>query len=356
MSKSDLLAPLTALSRTPNRDSWRRTSGSSGIPFNFPRSDAMRRAMDAVMWAAYGWHGIRPGDRYGIMWGRPVAGKARLRKWASDAALSRIRYNAFVVTPQQSAQYHRKLRASGVQWIYGYPSLVTVFAEHCRELGLDGRSLRLRAVILTGEMLSEAQRTLISEFFGTRVVNEYGCTEIGILGLECENGRMHALTGAGLVEVLDEQDMPVDGHPGRVVITDLWPSSFNFDRLAIGDRAIVRTGATCACGRHLPELSSILGRTDSWIVLPSGKRVYDAILAYSMPASVSLFQGRQPTLGELSVQCVAKAGAHVDLVAIKQALVEATDGELAVRVECVESIPPSPSGKLRYFIPLETTA
>jgi phenylacetate-CoA ligase len=216
---------------------------------------------------------------------------------------------------------------------------------------LVGRELRLKAVVLTGEMLHEGEREQLERFFGAPVINEYGCTEVGLLGFECASRKMHALTGAALVEVLDNHNR-LTTSPGSVVITDLWPSLLSFDRLSIGDVAMVSAPSACPCGRTLPIFESLLGRTDSWIVLPSGKRIYDAILAYSMPAGVSRFQGEQTSETELQVRCVARHGEAVAIEEIRAALEAATDGELTVTVRLVYAIPAAATGKLRYFTPL----
>ncbi len=331
----------------------RKTSGSSGMPFRFPRSKEMLRRMDAVMWAAYSWYDITPGDRHGVLWGRPFQGRARLRKKVSDWVLSRSRYNAFNVSAEESLKYFGKLRSFGATWIYGYPSLTSAFVQHCVDHGLDGRALNLKAVVMTGEMLTDVARAQLGDFFGAPIVNEYGCTEVGLLAFECTAGSMHTMPGAAIIESLDEAGRPVCDSPAALAVTDLFPSAFTFDRLLLGDRGILHQPASpCRCGRTLPVLSDMLGRVDSWIVLPTGKLVYDAILAYNMPTEVLRFQGEQTSATDLVVRMIVRSGAAVNTNQVARGLREALDDQISVDVQVVDDIPLSPSGKLRYFIPL----
>jgi phenylacetate-CoA ligase len=350
-TKDALRTTLDALPRARGQH-WRRTSGSSGKPFAFPRSREMLAHMDAVMWAAYGWHGIGPGQRHLYLWGRPFAGKARWLKWMADRAMSRERLNAFSVTPERIREYVVRARRWRPQWVYGYPNLTAFMVDACEAQGLDLGELAIRTVVLTGEMLHAGTRRRIGEAFRSRVVNEYGCTEGGVLALECESGSAHTLPGAALLETLDDDHHPVTNSPGQVAITDLHESPVTFDRLLIGDRAAVDVVAQCPCGRRLPTVTGISGRTDGWIRLPSGRRVYDAVIAYAIPAAVRQFQARQLAADRLHVVVIAPDLTGANEQAFITDLTRELGGEVTVTVERASELPAEPNGKLRYFIPL----
>jgi phenylacetate-CoA ligase len=74
-----------------------------------------------------------------------------------------------------------------------------------------------------------------------------------------------------LVEVLDDSGAPcAPGQAGRVVVTPLHNFAMPLLRYELGDEAEV--GQPCACGRTLPTLAHILGRSRDRFVLPGGER------------------------------------------------------------------------------------
>src|SRR5690606_4680564 len=85
--------------RAGRRVEWRKTSGSTGTPFRFPKDREMTAWMDAAMWALYAWHGVRPGAPHARFWGMPLERGARLRRTAFDRLLNRRRVSAFELSP-----------------------------------------------------------------------------------------------------------------------------------------------------------------------------------------------------------------------------------------------------------------
>lgn len=353
-SRSELgAAAAKAIETAPSttRFEVRKTSGSTGTPFRFPKDRQMTAWMDAAMWAGYAWHGVRPGDPHVRFWGMPLAWTRRLNKRLGDALLNRQRVDAFRLRPATVRKWYFQLRARHATYAYGYPSLIRAFIEMCRAQELDGRELGLRVVISTGELLSPIARREIESFFECRVVNEYGCTESGVIGLECERGVMHALPVATWPEIVAYDGTPVRDDEGEVVVTDLYGQVFPLVRYRLRDRGI-STSKVCECGRELVHLEISSGRSDSFIQTPSGP-VYDAILAYSAPSSVQRFRVWQVSQTELLAHVVPGAGCNESVAAAEAAHAweRALQGQMRVSVVPVSDIPPEPSGKLRYFVP-----
>lgn len=235
--------------------------------------------------------------------------------------------------------------------------MIAEFVDRCGALGLDGRDLNLQVVIATGEFLAPDIRTMIGDFFSCRVVNEYGCTESGILAFGCEEGEMHLVPVATWIETIDEEtQLPVQGRPGPVVLTDLMGPKGPFVRFRLGDRITIHPPAGCGCGRDLPTVEVDIGRQKSFILLPDGKKVNDAVLAYSVPPGIRRFRGRQRNPATLEVDVVVHPGTDPGETTgqYRDALQAALGPGLAISVTVVESIPREASGKLRYFIPLES--
>lgn len=334
----------------------RRTSGSTGAPFRFVRDREMTAWMDAAMWAVYAWHGIRPGQRHARFWGRPLEAAAARKQRLADRALARRRLGAFDLDREGALRFLERLRAFRPRYAYGYPTLMSRFADHCEEADFDASGLGLRLIVSTGELLTDATRARLASFFGCRVVNEYGCTENGILAMECEAGVAHGIPVAALAEVVDGNGRQAER--GEVAVTDLYGGTGTLLRHRLHDVARWSPRGPCACGRTLDRLQVDTGRLDGFIQLPGGGSVYDAVLAYTVPPTVARFRARQVALDRIEAELIPRAS--VDPRRAVEECRAAWSARLGPDVQldlrAVDEIPLTAAGKLRYFVPLEDAA
>ena len=123
------------------------------------------------------------------------------------------------------------------------------------------------------DLLRPEVRKICREVFDLPVVDVYSGAETGYIALQCpESENLHIQSESVLVEVLDEDGGDCrPGEVGEVVITPLHNLAMPLLRYAIGDFAEV---GECACGRTLPVLSRIMGRTRSMVRLPNGDEFY----------------------------------------------------------------------------------
>lgn len=332
----------------------RRTSGSSGSPFSFRRDRDMLGWMDAAMWAVYGWYGISPGDRMARFWGRPLSTLEAAKRRVVDAVLRQRRMNAFQVSRKRSLTFFDELLSWKPRYIYGYPTLIREFAEAVRGSGVDGRELELRVVITTGELLDASTRGLLGDFFGCPIANEYGCSESGILSFECPEGSPHLVPVAAYPEVLIESRIDRETREGEVLVTDLYGDTMPFVRYALDDVGRLQPPEPCECGCELPQLDIVSGRVDSFICTPEGQKIYDAVLAYTVPEGVAQFRVRQTNLGRLEGEVVVAPGSDEGKVIneCQRRWSQAVGSKIDVEVTAVDRIVRPRTGKRRYFVPL----
>ncbi len=90
-----------------------------------------------------------------------------------------------------------------------------------------------------------------------------------------------------------------------MVVTPLYNFAMPLLRYAIGDYA--EAGDNCACGRGLPVIKRILGRTRNMLTLPDGDKVWPRLseLRYAEILPVEQFQMVQKSRGRLEVRLVA---------------------------------------------------
>jgi phenylacetate-CoA ligase len=180
----------------------------------------------------------------------------------------------------------------------------------------------------------------------------YSAQEVGIIAVQCpEHPTYHVQSESVLVEILDADGAPCrPGETGRIVVTDLMNFASPLIRYEIGDYAEV--GEACPCGRGLPVLNRILGRSRNMLRLPSGDRLWPR---YHVSRLTPIAPIRQVQLVQVSLQEI-----HVNLVVARpvtadeeNALSESIGASLGHRFRLVfnylDEIPRSPNGKFEDF-------
>lgn len=274
LTKDDIrgqFSALTAANARRFRITPGRTGGSTGKPTHFCYSLLSRDFIRASVLRNIEWAGLNVGDRFIRMSGshfdhtRSMEARVRLihlllrQKNISSSELSLDRARDWVALMRE---YRPKV-------LWGYASAVSAFASLIRELGV--RDLRLHSVITSSDTLFEEQRNVIEDVFNCRVFDLYSSREFHMAG-ECEmHDGYHIAAESVLVEVVKDGRGVVD-QDGTVLVTDLHNYGFPFIRYEIGDVGRLTTRC-CSCGRGLPLMEAVVGRTEDLIVTPSGRMV-----------------------------------------------------------------------------------
>jgi phenylacetate-CoA ligase len=155
-----------------------------------------------------------------------------------------------------------------------------------------------------------------------------------------------------IVELVDEQGAPVPvGQPGEIVVTHLATRDFPFVRYRTGDVAVMDDRA-CPCGRGLPMLREIQGRSTDFVVAQDGTVMHGLALIYILRdlPGLQAFRIVQHTRDRTQVQVVPGPG--FDAAALVPRIVEGFRRRLGagvqVDVEPVTEIPREKSGKYRF--------
>lgn len=332
--------------------SSRGTSGSTGQPFNFYRDRFALAYMDAVMYNAYAWHGVATGERQSRFWGMPFDPKKKREAVLKDFLMNRIRFSAFELTDEMFNKYYLKMCKFRPGYLYGYPSLIYEFARFCRDNSYSFKHLNIKVVVVTGEKLVNIQKKMIEDVFSVKVIQEYGCSEVGVIGFECPHGKMHVMSPNVIVEVVRDGNSVVD-EPGEIVVTELNAKSFPFIRYKIGDLGVIKS-TQCSCGIKWPLMEVKEGRIDDYIITPEGKKVYDAILAYTFNEYnkyIKMFKAAQRKNGDLEIKVVLTGDCDKAVLAnCRKKLNHRIGPTIPVKFVIVNSIKREKSGKLRYFV------
>jgi phenylacetate-CoA ligase len=340
--------------RVPGGTFQYNTGGSSGQPLIFYYG-RRRQASDAAgRMRARRWWGVEPGDPEVYLWGAPVElDKTDRIKTLRDRLLNQLVLNAFDMSPVHMEDYARAIQSFQPCCIYGYASSVALLAAHVLERNIRLRLPRLKVVCTTGEPLFDHQRQLIGEAFGAPVANEFGSRDIGFTAHETPEGQLLLMSESIILEVLDEQGLPVaPGETGEAVMTALESFAQPFIRYRTGD--VVRlSDEPCRDGRGLHVIEEVVGRTTDFVVRADGAIMHALSVIYVLRAvpGVGEFKIVQHSVRDLEVLVVPNARwEESGLATIDSGLQQRLGKDVRITIRLVEAIPPEASGKHRYVI------
>ena len=189
------------------------------------------------------------------------------------------------------------------------PEIVVAYVDPLVRLAewmlANGHRPHRPCAILTGaEALSAAQREVLERVFHAPVYNTYGCREFMLIASECERrDGLHVNADQLLLEtVAADADGDTD-----VVITDLHNYGMPFMRYRNGDLATADT-RRCECGRGLPMLKRVEGRTLDALHSRDGHRLPGEFFPHLMKEfeGVVRFQVVQHSLDSLTCRSCAE--------------------------------------------------
>lgn len=202
-------------------------------------------------------------------------------------AAKKVGVGPFRLSPQRVRRVADVINYHRPEFVVGNPAVMLKIAE---ELGSDfpsadklpkyGYFAACATFDRDNRLTPLAQKA--KDLWGIQVVlSEYGCSEIGSIGNECQSNRgFHIHEDAIYVELVDPQtgQPSAPGEPGEVVVTSLsLPRGFIAIRYGTGDVAAWIDHSPCPCGRRSPRLGAIIGRVDHQLKV-LGQTVYPDLI------------------------------------------------------------------------------
>ena len=331
------------------------TSGTSGSPLTMWRS---RRA--SVAWYALfeartrRWYGVDRSVPWALLGGQVVVPPEREVPpfWVWNRPLRQLYLSSLHLKLQNVAAYRDALERHGIEYLYGYASSMAWLAR--LSLEADVRMPPMRVAISNAEPMSSQQRTVIEAAFGCAVRDTYGMVESVAAASECEHGTMHMWPDAGIVELLDAAAAhgAVEGSH-RMICTGLLNDAMPLVRYDVGDRAVIAASSTdsCPCGRHLPRMVRVEGRSSDNLVTRDGRLVFWLNPVF-YELDVREAQIVQPSIDQVIVNLVPGDTLRLEDDAVIAERLHERLGDIDVQVRRVESISRGPNGKFRPVVNL----
>ena len=334
------------------------TGGSTGVPVTIPKTRSAMAWELAATWRGYSWAGIDIGDRQARFWGVPFHQKDRWRARLIDRVANRKRCSAFAFSESDLQAYTLALKSFSPRYFYGYVSMLEEYAKFIRRNGIT-LPFKLQCIITTSEVLAATQRRLIEDTFSTKVFNEYGSGELGSIAHECEDGSLHVSAENMIVEVVSGNRPSQPGEVGELVITELNNYATPLIRYRTGDFASLSNNP-CKCGRILPVINNLYGRSYDTIRNIEGKLFHGEFMMYIFEDAqrsnlgIQAFQVIQESWQSFLIKIVPGGGyGKATEEFITHRIREQFDQNAVVRFEIVGEITRAASGKMRLIIGME---
>ena len=236
-----------------------------------------------------------------------------------------------------------------ITYLLGYTSSLYELAKSVLRLGR--RDIKLAVVVTNAEPVFDYQRRAIEEAFQCAVRETYGMAEMVAAASECNHGKLHLWPEAGVLEVIGEIAGREQSASGELVSTGLVNFDMPLIRYRMGDcGSLSDDGKPCPCGRTLPILHSLDGRSDDVLYTADGRHVGRLDPVFKGKLSIVEAQIVQEALDLIRVNYVPAndASAESGLAIARQ--LQARMGDIKVVLNPVEALPRETNGKFRAVV------
>lgn len=340
----------------PDQRYANHTGGSTGTPLTFYQSREYEAWGLADIWRGFTMCGFQPGMRRAFLWGSDYDAKLH-KTWQSRLIDDRLKgnvywVNTFDVREGDLVAAGKKLAQFKPHLLIGYVSSLTLFAQVVRSHQIKG--IRPLGIQSSAELLTPPQRALIEETFEARVFDRYGCREVGNIAHECERHEgLHLLAECNYTEFLRDGQPVAPGEVGMITVTNLHNYAMPLIRYQMGDMGRP-TDRQPTCGRGLPLMDVVEGRSADVITTPSGKLLHGEFfthLFYKLDG-VRQFQVVQETREHLTIKIEPMSTFKKEeaLHFLEETIHQHGDAAFTLTFELVDKIPVASSGKFRFTI------
>ncbi len=321
------------------------TSGSTGIPTKVVYDPPANDFSKAINLRSHVENGLTLTSRWTIF-GDPH--HFPTPKWFQKFGVFSPRWISVFDPIEQQLEFLRKFKPDVIG---GYTSSILLLAQAVKERGIT--DLTPKAIISTSELLDPSTREYVNSVFNLKMIDHFGCVELNRTAWECsEHAGYHIDVDAVAMEFISDGEAAASGERGEIVYTGLYNYAMPLIRYSIEDIG-VPSDEVCPCGRGLPLMKVVEGRSDSFMQTPDGRTF--------SPIIWTLIMRQIPGVGHFKAIQERKDLIRI-LVVRDQAFTEGTTRQIVhdvqevmgegmrVDVDVVEEIPKDKSGKVRCAV------
>jgi len=330
------------------------TGGSTSAPLKFYIDNRWEACNMAAAYRSSTWAGYKLGDKMAYLWSAP-------QDIHDTAAIEKIRQNllkiiyldAFNLTEENMHKYIDTLKRFKPKIINTYASAIFTFSAYIKKMGVN--TIKPKAILTTADMLYNYKRKAIENTFNCEVFDYYSGRETTLQAAECqEHFGYHLSIENAVVEFMKEKEHVNSGETGSIIITDLCNYAMPFIRYEIGDLG-TPSNERCPCGRQLPVMKSLKGRTCDYIITSDGKLLpgifFHHLIAHDNIQGIKEFQIVQKTKDKIIVYIVKEEDEKKENISLFLSQIKRNVGEtIDVELIYVDSLRKTSTGKLKNVI------
>ena len=354
MSKTELIQHVDQIRTvSPNNGIRSDTGGTTGNSLTIYFTPENMQERFGLLRAFRGEYGYKLGKPSAWFSGKELLSARDIRNgiYYKDDYLQRIRYfSTFHITERTFSDYWRALTQQKPRFLFGFPSSVVDLCRLAKQHG-QRADFPVSAFFSTSEVVTQADRQLVEEVLGCRIVDQYASAEGAPFILQCRSGRYHLNPLTGVFEVVDGQLNPT--REGELLVTSFTTRGVPLVRYRIGDRVVLSDLSQCECGCHYPIVERIEGRDQDYAINDVGARVSAVNISNCSKhvEGVTRFQLEQHTRGEVFVSVEANERFNNEQREhLTDALRERLGEQTRIHLTEVDRIPRAASGKFRVVI------
>jgi phenylacetate-CoA ligase len=321
------------------------TSGSTGIPLKIVYDEAADDFSKAVNLRSHIENGLKLRSKWAVFGDPHHYQKPR---WFQKLRI----YNAVQISVFESIDKQiEMLTKFKPEVLDGYTSSIRLLAEAVKKNGIQ--DINPGVVFGTSELLDPETRKYINSVFNVEMIDHFGCVELNRTAWECsEHAGYHIDADAVIMEFIENGENVSSGERGEIVYTGLYNYAMPLIRYRIGDIGIP-SDESCPCGRGLPLMKLIEGRSDSFMQVPDG-RIFSPIiwtLIIRKIPGIGQLKAIQEKIDLIRVLVVKSPEfSQSTILQIEHDIKEVMGQEINVEVEIVDEIPKDKSGKVRAAV------
>lgn len=333
------------------------SGGSTGEPIQLHHDKYLNTIHPGNYFLSYAGYDI--GNKLVLLWGSErdiLNGSIGLKARCLNKFLHRRKLlNSFMMTKEDMFRYVQIIN----QW---KPKVILAYTQSIYELAMFIKKENLQVyspggIVVSAGTLYEDWKNEIIEVFRCPVINQYGSRETPGIAVSCtEDSQLHINTFMNYVEVVDDQgnNLPA-GIDGNILVTSLINKSMPLIRYDIGDIGALSSKKECKCGRNLPCLLHVTGRSVNIFKRKDGAKIdgeYFTHLFYGIE-QIEKFQVIQTDYDEIHVKFQAVRQLDFEKEQeIKRNIYAVMGSSCNVIIEYVDKLLPTKSGKYIYTVSL----
>ncbi len=318
------------------------TSGSTGEPTEIWTSptDSLIQTLKGVRMLRE-W-GYSPFDMTVQLWRQDVEPKASVLQ---RLGMFRRKLVSIMDEPDEKV---RKIQESDCDVLIATRSSLEILAE---ELNARNIKIRPKFILSASEVLTDEHRKLFRQTFACETLNQYGCMEIGNIAWGCPShpDQLHVDMETMMVNYRDERKAPNGKKVASIAVTNLENWVMPFIRFDTGDEIQLPENSYCDCGRALPLLGEVSGRSDD--IIEYGGQKYNFHFFYNYFKNflyIRKYRVVQTRAKDIVFRIQLRADGEAERKQCRSDLEQVFGTHFSpLKVEFVQTFPAAKSGKMK---------